>query len=172
MTPGVRLALTAATVLGQASLIACGLDFDRFEPTDAGSETSTTQPPPATGRDASTPPPSGPDGTKVPLDGAAAGDASADVSMAPADVAADRAPALDASCTPPASCFTRAQTCNTQCSDQRMQCLNNCGNAGCMRRCDATEQNCTSQCATQCSLCSLLGGCAAQNDCLGAAGGG
>jgi hypothetical protein len=171
MTPGVRSGLAAAAVLAQTTLIACGLDFDRFDPTDASSETSTSQMPR---------PGAGPDVTQMPGDDAGATSPSVDVAMAmdvaqpPMDVVPDWGMPVprDASCTPPANCFTQAQSCGTQCSDQHKQCLSNCGGGNCMRRCDTSEQSCRSQCATQCLVCTSTNGCSDRNDCLGAAGGG
>jgi hypothetical protein len=152
MTRRVGCALTAATVLAQICLVACALDFDRFDPIDASSDTSTAQmPAPGAGPDASRP-----DATQMSPD---RGDAGTPVPR-------------DASCTPPANCFTQAQSCGTQCSDQHKQCLSNCGGGNCMRHCDTSEQNCLSQCETQCAFCTLPSGCSARNNCLDAVGGG
>jgi len=152
MTLRFQFALTAATAVAQIDLIACALDFDRFDPIDASSDTSTAQlPTPEAGSDASRP-----DAPQMP----------------PADRADTGMPVpRDASCTPPANCFTQAQSCGTQCSDQRKQCLSNCGGRNCMRNCDTGEQNCLSQCANQCASCTLVSGCPARNGCLDAAGG-
>jgi hypothetical protein len=74
MTLRVRFALAAAAVVAQTSLIACGLDFDRFDPTDASSESSAAQMnTPGSLSDASRPdatqmppPASDPDATQMP----------------------------------------------------------------------------------------------------------
>ncbi len=170
MTP--RRALVALVALGVAGLAvgagACALDFDRFEPGDAGA------PPRA---DVSNEPSPGDASTDVTVtgledaetaDGGADGD---DAGSTDSDALADGSPEAGP-CTPSPPCLMSAMMCGMGCVQQDQQCTMRCvggGTGGCRSTCTRTETTCISQCESTCSSCTRSAGCSATADCADAA---
>jgi hypothetical protein len=153
----------AAGVLGAAAapLVACALNFDRYDPNGAGAEAST---------DASIDDVWSNDGQ---LQDASSDRARADGrgDAASADASADRYEA--SSCTAPATCFQQATTCGSTCGKDYTRCVTGCNPAPvCTQNCTSTRQGCLGTCASTCMGCTQDAGCETQinqSNCLDAA---
>jgi hypothetical protein len=112
-----HLAVLAAT-LTASSVVACSLDFDRYDTVDGAVDGRADSPQGMPGEDA------------------AISDARRDSSMSAPD-----APASESSgpCSPPASCLTQASSCAARCTQDYQQCVQNCHNMGCMMNCTSQE---------------------------------
>jgi hypothetical protein len=151
----------AALVVG---MVACALDFDRFEPGQGSPDARQT--PRA-------------DAGNEPMD-----DASADVSTAAPeqDVAlddggVDAGTVADGSpegspCTPSSACLTSAHNCGMGCAQTEQQCAGRCfggGGSSCRNKCTMTEAMCITGCENTCSSCVQSAGCSATTRCADAA---
>ena len=153
----------AALVVG---MVACALDFDRFEPVQGSPDATQSRTPRA-------------DAGNEPIPD----DASADVSTAAPeqDVAVDDG-GVDAGtvadgspegspCTPSSACLTSAHNCGTGCAQTEQQCADRCigGGGSCRMKCTMTETMCITGCETTCSSCVKSAGCSATTPCADAA---
>jgi hypothetical protein len=130
----------AAVVLASAGapLVACALDFNRYDATDASTEAST--------------------------DDASSDAAPTDDAVAEASPRRD----AGSPCTAPASCLQQGTSCGSACGQNYRQCVMGCVGPMCMPTCTSTEQSCLGKCASACIGCTQDGGCAASSACLAA----
>jgi hypothetical protein len=144
--------VVAAVTLGfaPAPLVACALDFGRYDPVDG--PVGPMGPPP------------------IIVDAALYEDrAEAGRDAAPADASATDQQATGP-CSPPASCFQQASTCGMACRQTYAACARRCGDADvmCIQVCTNTRQGCLGRCASSCIGCTQDAGCTAANTCLDA----
>jgi hypothetical protein len=181
-------AAATLVVAAAAPLIACGFDFDRFDPNDAGPDGSIDATSPASdeasadaagSRDATSEQAPVGSGGDAGAGDAARGDAASGDAAAP-DTASGDAPSRDAPadapaprdggspCSAPPSCFQQATSCGSTCGQSYQQCVVVCGGQLCRQNCLSTEQSCLGRCATTCIGCTQDAGCAASSQCLDA----
>jgi len=143
-----------AVAAGVVVLGACTLDFDRYDPVDAGSA-------PDASIEAS------PD-VGTPTVDAPTVDATAEaapVLEASSDAPADRE---SGACTPPPDCIQQATACGAACGQVYQGCAQDCDAQACVDACRTSEQSCLGKCISVCISCTADGGCSASNPCLNA----
>ena len=151
----------AALVVG---MVACALDFDRFEPVQGSPDASQT--PRADAGSEPIPDDASADASTVaPEQDVAVDDGGVDAGTV-ADGSLDGSP-----CTPSSACLTSAHNCGMGCAQTEQQCSSRCfGGAGsCRMKCTTTETTCITGCETTCSSCVQSAGCSATTRCADAA---
>jgi len=141
--------LRSMLAMGIALLPGCTLDFDRYDPTNQDAEGAL-----------------GDDST---------GDASTDQTTQISAPDAGDSPEIDASadsassCAMPGNCLPQATSCGSTCGRSYQNCVNSCGDQGCMQKCTNTEQSCLGNCVSVCIACAKDAGCSMSNGCVAAA---
>jgi hypothetical protein len=145
------LRIRALLVAAAAPLVACSLDFDRYDPAGAGSIA-----------DASVDASAG--------DSAPSSDASPDA--APGDGGADAEGDVDGGggpCEAVPGCLDQASTCGTACGVDHQACAQDCDAQLCTDMCMSAEQSCLGRCLSSCIACASDAGCPAETQCLDSA---
>jgi hypothetical protein len=146
----VRLIAVIALTAAAPPLVACTLDFNRYDPADASPTEDATG---STDADATTPTQPTGDGS-LGTEKDAAADVSADADGGP--------------CAALPGCLQQATSCGSACGQDYQQCLQGCDAQSCADTCRSTEQSCLGKCLSTCIACTVDGGCPASSECLGA----
>ncbi len=84
-----------------------------------------------------------------------------------ADTAVQDTAPVDVGCTPTngATCYATAKSCGDMCRATRATCEAGCGSGSCRSACRNAESSCKNTCVTNCSNCTISGGCLTASRC-------